>query len=58
MNYKKAFEILDIDTNEVNYNDLTLRYLRKKYHKLALQNHPDKNGNTEESNEKFKKINE
>jgi curved DNA-binding protein CbpA len=58
MDYKKAFDILDIDVNEVNYNDLTLRYLKKKYHKLALQNHPDKNGNTEESNEKFKKIKE
>jgi curved DNA-binding protein CbpA len=58
MDYKKAFEILDIDVNEINYNDLTLRYLKKKYHKLALQNHPDKNGNTEESNEKFKKIKE
>ena len=30
----------------------------KKYRKLALKYHPDKNGNTEESNEKFKKINE
>lgn len=55
MNYKEAFEILEID---VNYNDISLEYLKKKYHKLALQNHPDKNGNTLESNEKFKQINE
>jgi hypothetical protein len=58
MNYTIAFEILNIDTSEVSYNDITLEYLKKKYHKLALQNHPDKNGNTLESNEKFKQINE
>ena len=58
MNYKDAFKILEIEQNNVNYNDISLEYLKKKYHKLALQNHPDKNGNTLESNEKFKKINE
>lgn len=58
MNYKLAFDILQIDVSEVDYKDLTLEYLKKKYHKLALQNHPDKNGNTSESNEKFKQINE
>jgi curved DNA-binding protein CbpA len=58
MDYILAFKILDIDTNEVEYSQLTLEYLKKKYHKLALQNHPDKNGNTAESNEKFKQINE
>jgi curved DNA-binding protein CbpA len=58
MNYKEAFEILEITQNGVNYNDLTLEYLKKIYHKLALQNHPDKNGNTLESTEKFKQINE
>lgn len=58
MNYKIAFEILKIDTTEVGYNDITLKYLKKKYHKLALQNHPDKNGNTPESNYKFKQLNE
>jgi curved DNA-binding protein CbpA len=58
MNYKEAFEILEITQNGVNYNDISLEYLKKRYHKLALQNHPDKNGNTIESNEKFKQINE
>ena len=58
MNYKKAFEILEITQNGVTYNDLSLEYLKKIYHKLALQNHPDKNGNTLESTEKFKQINE
>jgi curved DNA-binding protein CbpA len=58
MNYKDAFEILEIDLSQVSYNDITNQYLNKQYRKLALKNHPDKNGNSEESNEKFKQINE
>ena len=58
MNYKIAFEILEIDMSEKKYNDINLECLKKQYHKLALQNHPDKNGNTQESKEKFQKINE
>jgi hypothetical protein len=58
MDYNVAFEILEIDLSEINYNDITLQYLKKKYHKLALLYHPDKNGNTFESTEKFKKINQ
>lgn len=58
MDYKQAFKILEIDVSKTNYNDITIELVKKKYHKLALQNHPDKNGNTPESNEKFKQINE
>lgn len=58
MNYKTAFEILEIDFINTKYEDLTLEYLKKRYRKLALKYHPDKNGNTQESNEHFKKINE
>jgi hypothetical protein len=58
MNYKQAFDILEIDLSDINYSNITLEYLKKQYRKLALKNHPDKNGNTVESNEKFKKINE
>jgi hypothetical protein len=58
MNYKEAFQILEIDFINTKYEDLTLEYLKKRYRKMALKNHPDKNGNTEESTEKFKKINE
>lgn len=55
MNYLLAFEILEID---INKKDITLEYIKKKYHKQALKFHPDKNGNTYESNDKFKQINE
>ena len=58
MNYKTALEILEIDMSDKKYSDINLEYLKKQYHKLALQNHPDKNGNTKESKEKFQAINE
>lgn len=58
MNYKTACEILEINTNEYDYSNLNIKFLTKKYHKLALRTHPDKNGNTPASTEKFKQINE
>ena len=58
MNYKTAFEILEIDMSDKKYSDINLEYLKKQYHKLALQNHPDKNSNSKDSKEKFQAINE
>ena len=58
MDFKTACEILEIDTTFQKANNITLEYLKKRYHKLALQNHPDKRGNTLEAKEKFQQINE
>lgn len=58
MDFETACEILEIETTFQRANNITLEYLKKRYHKLALQNHPDKRGNTIESKEKFQQINE
>jgi hypothetical protein len=58
MNYKDAFEMLEIEFLDIKYDELSLDFLKKQYRKMALKHHPDKNGNTDESTEKFKKINE
>jgi hypothetical protein len=58
MNHKDAFDILEINLSTISANCITLEYLKKQYRKQALKNHPDKNNNSLESNEKFKRINE
>jgi hypothetical protein len=54
MNCKEAFEIMNIN----HYNDITQEFLKKQYRKMALQHHPDKCGNSPESNLKFQQIHE
>ena len=56
MNLLEALDILEI--KHENTTSLTMEYLKSRYHRLALKNHPDKNGNTMESKERFQKINE
>ena len=51
-----ACNILEIESTQVF--TMTMDQLKKKYHKMALQNHPDKNGNTAESTKKFQIIQE
>jgi hypothetical protein len=56
LNLQEAFEVLNINSNEIP--GLTRDVLKKKYHKMALLNHPDKNGNSLESKTKFQRIND
>ena len=45
------YRILEIEeTNDINE-------IKHAYNKMIKKYHPDKNGNTPESNEKFQKIN-
>jgi DnaJ-class molecular chaperone len=53
MDIQKALEILECDNANI-----TLPSLKKQYYKLALRNHPDKNGNTLESTQRFQQIND
>ena len=52
MNSTLAREIIGFDENE----PITRDELKRKYRRLALQFHPDKNGNSAESAENFKMI--
>jgi hypothetical protein len=58
MDINKALFTLEIDLTKGNLRNLTEEYIKKKYHKLALINHPDKNGNSTISTNKFQEINE
>jgi len=58
MDLTKALNTLEIDLNKIKVTNLTEEYIKKKYHKLALINHPDKNGNSLEATNKFQEINE
>lgn len=52
-----ALETLEINIDEVS--SITKDYLKKKYHKLSLKWHPDKNTeNIDESTKKFQEIND
>ena len=53
MNFNKAIEILGLSSKHC-----TEKELKRAYYKNAIKWHPDKNGGSEEAEEKFKKIKE
>lgn len=57
MNIQKALEELEISLDEIELTKLDHEYIKKKYRKLALKWHPDKN-NEEYAKDKFQKISE
>lgn len=58
MDHKRALEILEIDYQEISLKNINSSFLKRKYRKQALKYHPDKNGNTTESTQKFQEISE
>lgn len=57
LNIQKALDELDISLDNIELTKLNHEYIKKKYHKLALKWHPDKN-NQAYAKEKFQKISE
>jgi len=58
MNIKTALEELDISLDEVELTNLDQEFIKKRYHKMALKWHPDKNDDKEFATQKFQRINE
>lgn len=59
MDTTTAINILEIDNSWFIMSQLNKKKcLNSQYRKMALKHHPDKNGNTLESTEKFQQINE
>ena len=56
MNIQIALDLLDI--KDIELTNLTTEYVKRKYHKMALKWHPDKNGNTSDATKRFQRINE
>lgn len=57
LDIQKALDELEISFDDIELSKINHDYIKKKYHKLALKWHPDKNKDINSKN-KFQKINE
>lgn len=58
MDIKIALDALEISLDEIDIGELNSEFIKRKYHKLALLWHPDKNKNSLYAKEKFQHINQ
>ena len=57
MNIQVALDVLEISLDEIELTKIDQDYIKRKYHKLALKWHPDKNDEID-AKEKFQIISE
>jgi hypothetical protein len=58
INIQTALEELEISLDEIELTKIDDSYIKKKYHKMALKWHPDRNEDKEYATKKFQKIGE
>jgi hypothetical protein len=58
MNIQTALEELEISLDDVELTNIDHDLIKKKYHKMALKWHPDKNDDKESATQKFQRVNE
>ena len=56
MEINRALKVMEMNTMPISVIDVNV--VKRQYKKMALKLHPDKNGNTPESNEKFQELSE
>ena len=56
MEINRALNVMEMNTMPISVIDVNV--VKRQYKKMALKLHPDKNGNTPESNEKFQELSE